>query len=292
MNFGIILAISSAMTHGISATFTRKGGIHSGESFSPVIIDVAVGTLLFIIISFFTGEWIKVLSISRQSLILLIVAGVIHFIFGRFLNYSCIRLLGANRATAIFRTQMFYAVFFGVLLLDEPLTVFLLSGVICIAVGALLVSTQRGSEVKKIRSLGIISGLAGSFFWGISSVVLKPAIAEIGSPYAAILVSYTSSFLIMLIFSIFSRHRQKLFDLRKESLIPYLFAAMLNSVGNLFRYSALGYIPASLVVPIMSTSSIFTLLFSFIMNRNVEIFSKKIIAGIMIAILGTFLLSR
>ncbi|MFC1872717.1 EamA family transporter [Chloroflexota bacterium] len=293
MNPGIWLALGSAGALGVSAIATRKGSYYSGESISPVAIDLTIGTLIMSGITFASGKWGSILSLSPASLWLLIGAGVIHFIFGRFLNYTCIRIIGANRATAIFRTQILYAIVFGILLLNEPLTIHLITGAICIATGATIaVSNSENHDTGASRlKFGIISGLAGSFFWGISSVMIRPAIAELGSPYIALFVSISAAFVCLVAYLLATGRWRKFRQLPKISVIAFCASGFLTTLGNILRYAALFFIAASVVVPILSISAIFTVVFSRLINRDIEVFSVKLVGGILLTVAGTYLVT-
>lgn len=237
-----------------------------------------------------TADWDKLWSLSWRGLILLGTAGITHFILGRLLSYSCFRLIGANRGGAILRTQIFYPVILGIVLLKEPLTSFLVFGVLCIAIGVTLVSLEKGGEVPGIQvKKGILAGLGGALFWGSSGVLIKPVIEEIGSPYAAAFISYVVASLVIAGFLFSQGRREQLSQLDRQSLIPFIIGGVLTAAAQLFRYIALSYSPVSLVDPLISTSSLFIFIFSFLINRNIEVFTWKVFAGVAVTIAGTFL---
>ena len=60
--------------------------------------------------------------------------------------------------------------------------------------------------------------------------------------------------------------------------------------GQLFRYTALGYSPVSVVQPLIGTSVLFVLLLSFMVNRKIDVFNFRVIIGILVIVLGTFLI--
>ena len=219
MEIGLIFAVLTALGIGVSASSTRRGVFFSGESFTPVVINVFFGTILFACLTSFTGDWDKLWTLSWQGLVLLITAGIIHFIVGRFLNYTCMRLIGATRSAAIFRTQMFYAVFLGILLFEEPLTAFLVTGVLCILAGATLAGTQKGDELARVRGIGVLAGFGGAFFFGISSVLIKPAVVEIGSPFAAGFVSFSSA-LVVAVFLLLGKEQRRKFLPNSSVILP------------------------------------------------------------------------
>ncbi|MBA7703061.1 hypothetical protein ES703_111843 [subsurface metagenome] len=185
---------------------------------------------------------------------------------------------------------MFYAVILGVVVLQEPFTSLLVLGVLCIASGATLVSMERGSEVTKIHSRGILAGLGGALFWGTSGVLIKLALEEVGSPYAAALVSYTAASLVMAGLLFGKRQREQLLHLSRQSLILLLMGGTLTAIAQLFVYVALSYSPVSVVTPLIGTAVLFTFFLSFLFNRSIEMFTWKVFIGILATVVGTFLL--
>ena len=67
-----------------------------------------------------------------------------------------------------------------------------------------------------------------------------------------------------------------------------IIAAAITSVALLLRYIALDLSPVSLAVPLSSISSLFTLQFSFLINRKIESFNLKIIIGVVAVTIGVF----
>ncbi len=289
MEIGLIFALLAAASFGGANVFIRKGTFQTGESFTAVVIATVVGMLFFSLVLVFTAEWEKLWSLSWEGLIRLASGGIIHLVLGRLLSYQCIRLIGANKASAILRTSLLYSVILGIVILKEPLTIFLVFGVLSIATGVTLVSMEKGSEVTKMHGRGILAGLAGAFFWGISGVLIKPAIAEIGSPYAAAFVSSIAASLVMAGFLFGKGQREQFVQLRRQSLIPIVIGGIFTTVAQLFRYLALGYSPVSMVEPLIGTTGLFTFFLSFLLNRNIEVFTWKIFVGIAVIVAGAFL---
>lgn len=292
MEIGLIFALLAAVGLALTTVFLRRGTLHTGESFTAVIISIFIGAIFSLCLMLFTADWDKLWSLSWQGFALLGTAGMIHFVLGRLLSYNCIRLIGANRGSVILRTQMFYAVIFGILLLDESLTVFLVLGVLCLAAGVTLASAEKGDEVTRIHGRGILAGLGGAFFWGMSGVLIKPAIEEIGSPYPALFISYTAASLAIAGLLLRQEQRDQLIQLRRQFIIPLVISGMFAAIAQLLRYAALGYSPVSVVTPLIGINVLFTFFFSFLLNRNIEVFTWKVFTGIVVTVVGTFLLCQ
>ena len=298
MEKGLIFALFSALTFAMSAVFIRRGVSEAGESFTATAISVFIGIPFFAASLFLSGEWSKLWSASGQAFILLGAAGILHFVAGRFLAYNAYRLIGVNKASIFMRTSPFYTVILGVLFLSESLTISLIFGVLSIFAGVALVGIERKSASREKQTgfsrtevKGIVAALVGAICWGTSPILIKPAVEEIGSPFVAAFVSYVVASIVMACFFFRRQHREQLVQLRFfAALIPLVISGIFVSVAHLFNYTALGYSPASMVTPLLGTSVLFVFLFSFFLNRNIEVFTLKVILGMTATVIGTFLI--
>ena len=226
MEKGLILALFAAVSFAVGIIIVRKVVARVGESFTATVTSVFIGVPFFAVALFFTGEWDKLWSVSWRAFMLLGVAGIIHFVIGRLLGYNAYRLIGANKAVPFTMTSPFYAVILGVLLLKEPVTVFLILGVLCIFTGAALITTETKS-VSETRQKGlfsadvkgILAALGAGICWGITPVLIKPAIGEIGSPLAAAFISYIIASLVMAFLFFRRQHREQISKLPLVTVI-------------------------------------------------------------------------
>ena len=291
MEMGLIFALLTSVAFSIANVLIRKGTFQTREAFTASLLSVFVGLPLFLFTVLLASDWNKLFSLSWQGFALLGTAGIIHFVLGRLLSYKCIRLIGANRGGAIGRTQIFYAVISGILILSEPLTPLLISGVLCIAVGTTLVSVEKGDgEGTRMHGKGVLVGLVGAFFWGISGILIKLGVTELGSSSAAGFISFTAAFLVVAGLLFGKHQREQLSRLRRESWIPVIISGLFSSVAQFLRFTALSYSPVSVVEPITGTQVLIIFFLSFLINRNIDVFTWKILVGIVATVVGTFLL--
>ncbi len=171
-------------------------------------------------------------------------------------------------------------------------------GILCITGGVTLVSiekkgvgVEKQSELSKIKTKGILSGLAAGFFWGISPILVKPGVEEIGSPSTGAFVSFVFASLILAGILFRKGQREKLMKLRRSSLILLIIAGILITTAHLFRYTALSYSPVSLVTPFISIEVVLLLILSFLLNRKLEVFTWRVIVGMVAAAVGAILIS-
>jgi len=298
MEKGLIFMVFAAVAFALAGVLVRKGAAQTGESFTSTAISIFLGLALFAVALCITGEWSLLNSISERGFILFGVAGILHFVAGRALIFNGFRLIGSNKANPFVGTSIFYTVILGILFLNEPLNVLLIPGVLCIFTGAVLISTEKrsvaveekkgllGTEVK-----GILSTLSGAVCWGLSPIVIRMGIGEVGSPYVGAFISYVAACIVEAIFFLRRQHREQLFQLPFfKALVPIVISGFLMATGQLLRYTSLSYSPASLVAPIASTGALFTVIFSFLINRQIEVFTLKVVLGMAATVVGTFLL--
>ena len=297
MDTGLVLALISSVGFAAGIVLVRKTAGEAGESFSVTAVSIFIGVPFFAIAIFASGEWTKLQTISWQALAMLAAAGIIHFIFGRLLGYNAFRLIGANRATVYTMTNRFYTVLFSVLFLGEPLTVYVIFGVLLMFAGAALITTEKNNSVEGKRKLsrnevkGILLALGAALCWGITPVQIKPGVEELGSSVAGAFVSYVTAAIVMVFLLIDRPRRQQLMQLPvKKSILPMAISGIFTATGQLLYYTSLSLSPASVVTPLLSIQSIFILLFSFFINRRMELFTPKVFIGMALTLAGTVLL--
>jgi len=297
METGLLLAIVAAVSFSAGIVLVRKTAGEAGESFSVTAVSIFIGIPFFGIAIAVSGEWNQLYNISWRALALLGSAGIIHFIFGRLLGYNAFRLIGANRATIYTMTNRFYTVLFSVLFLDEAITYYIVFGVLLMFGGAALITTEKRNAKETKRKLsrdevkGILLALGAALCWGVTPVLIKPGVEEIGSSSAGAFVSYCFAAIVMGLLLLNRPRRRQLTQLPvKKAILPMALAGVFTAGGQLLYYTALGMSPASVVTPLLSIQVVFIFFLSFFINRKIELFTPKVFIGMGATLAGTFLL--
>jgi drug/metabolite transporter (DMT)-like permease len=296
MEKGLILALFASVSFAVCAIIIRKTVAQTGESFTAMVISVFIGIPFFAVALFFSGEWSKLFSVSSRAFISLGIAGIIHFIVGRWLSYSALRFIGANKTTPLLMTNPFYTVTFSILFLQESLTIYLVLGLLCIFAGAALITTEKESVSEERQEAlfsnnvkGILVALGAALCWGITPILIKPAVTEIGSPVVGAFISYVTASIVTALLFLRRQHREYMGRLTLvATLLPLVISGLLASAGQLLNYTALSMSPASLISPLMGTQIFFIFFLSFLVNRQIEVFTPKVIIGMVATGVGTF----
>lgn len=299
METGLILALISAVAFACGIVMARKSAGDAGESFTVTALSIYIGIPLFVIAITATGAWNNLINISLNALLKLAIAGVIHFVAGRLWAYNAFRMIGANRATPITQVSPVFTVVLSWWFLKEVPTAYIIFGALCMVAGVVLISRAKGAftgEAKLVRSeeiKGILLSCGAALCWGISPVLVKPAVEEIGSAVVGNLVTYGAAAIGFLSLSFF-RNRWSYYKKLsvKKSVIPMLIAGVFTAVGQLLYFAALQKSPAEIVVPLISIEVLFIYIISFFFNRRGEVFTWKVALGMAAMVAGTFLLFR
>ena len=251
-----------------------------------------IGTPLFILIMYLSGEWRHLLALTGRSILLLSAAGIVHFVLGTQLFYGAIHALGANKAVSITRTNILFSVLFGVVLLREDVTVLLISGALLIMAGATLVSLGKEGGSHRFPVRGVVFALGAALSMAASATLIRPAMQEFPHIFAATFVSFIASFVTMAVFVAFNRnYRTQMIEQAHKTIFLLLGVTASMLVGHLLRFAALNYSPVSVVQPLQGTIAVFVLLLSWLINRRIDVFGWRVLVAIALVAAGAFLVS-
>ena len=288
---GPLFAILTAMTFAITQILVRRATYQSGESFTPLAVSMLVGTPLFILLVTFTGEWHAFVNLTWQQYLLLAAAGLIHLVIARFLFFTSTRIIGANSTAAITRTSVVFSVIFGVIFLDETVTGVQVVAALLIMFGAVLTTTEISRRTFRISTRGLLMGLGTALCSAGSATLIRPVMKEVDEIYAAALVMYLAAFVVIVVLlGINLRQRQALLNQDRSMFLMLSAGAVFLVGGHIFRFTALVHSPVSVVQPLVATIVIFVLIFSWIINRKIDVFNWRILAGIAMVLAGVFMI--
>ena len=267
IDFTLLIAV--AVLFSFHQICIRKGTIE---------FDVVSGTF----ISIFTTAFIfSALSINKihfnaQFIILMALAGILHFLVARTAFYNCINRIGANLAGPLSATRIYFATLFG-FFIGESISIKIVLMTTLIFVGIFLLSNPK----KGVRAdfigliLGIITGLTAAF----SSVLVKFGMHIYPDAIFGSAIGYLSS---LIIYPVFFKNID--FDLKKGRF--FIMGGIFVGFGHFLRYYELIRMPVSIVEPVLSIYPLFTIILSYIFLKEKEIFSLRVVLGTISILIG------
>ena len=74
--------------------------------------------------------------------------------------------------------------------------------------------------------------------------------------------------------------------LHRSELFYFMLAGILINIAHIFRYIALEITEITIAQPILGASPLFVVIFSYLINRKIEYFNRKLIIGMITILIG------
>ena len=137
---------------------------------------------------------------------------------------------------------------------------------------------------------GYFFGLAAAAIYGNTPIMVRAALEDSELGIMGGLASYVAAASVLMVTLLIPGKLMKVTGERKGAG-PWFYANTVASFfAQMFRYVALGIAPVTVVAPLARTLALFTLAFSFLINRRLEYFGARVIIGILLSVAGSVVL--
>ena len=307
---GGFLALLSAATFAFNNAATRRG-VLSGSVVQALAITVPIGVPIFFVVTAASGNLGALTGFSPTAIFWLSLAGMIHFVWGRYCNYRATKAIGANLTGPLQQFDLIVALGLAIWVLGETLTPLRVLGIVLVIVGPALTMREdfkpqaagapapagaapSGAEPFRPNYVeGTIFGLLSATGYGVSPIFVRLGLesAGPGTSLAAGLISYIAATLFLCCFLAWPGRIRHVLDLKPEATKWFTISGVFVCASQIFRYMALALAPVSVVNPILRVNIVFRIIFSWMLNPHHEVFGGKIVLGTAIALLGALALS-
>jgi drug/metabolite transporter (DMT)-like permease len=307
MMLGIVLALLSSLSFSTNSVMSRRGVAVASAS-AGAFITVLMGVPMFLVAALATGQLFNAGQVELNGYVLLSLAGILHFGLGRYFNYRCIGAIGATRASSAQSLATPYSIFIAFLFLGETVNLLMGVGIGLVLAGPTImverkkaparevgqerVSGNATQESFQLRQLdGYLSAMATVLAYGTSPILIRAALEDTTdlSIYGGF-VAYTAAAVALILTLVIPKRRGLVTALRPSAIRLFLGAGFFTFLAQMFRFMALAVAPVTVVNPLMRTGSVFTLVLSFTINRHLEVINRRVVAGIIISVMGVMLI--
>jgi drug/metabolite transporter (DMT)-like permease len=309
---GAGLALLSALSFSLQNIMARRGVAQASAS-AGAFITIWLGVPIFFVGTLVSGQILKVDQLSLEGYGLLAAAGAIHFVVGRSFNYRAIAAIGAARAGPISALTTPYSILIAIIFLDESITLLVGFGIVCILLGPIVMVERRQPQPAGVRVSGseapaatataeapqfefqqargyLFAGMS-AMAYGTSPVFIRGALeGESGLSVLGGLVSYTAAALIVLVGVGLTGRRELLTTLKPATVRAFVGAGFFVAMAQMLRFMALSLAPVAVVTSLNRAGNVFTLGLSWTFNRHLEFITPKVVAGVIVSVIGAILL--
>lgn len=300
---GGILALLAAALFGLNNAATRRG-VLTGTVLQGMSISVPVGLPLFFIAALVTGSIAEIFHFPASSVLLLVTAGIAHFIWGRFCNYQALQSMGGNLVGPVQQASLLISLALAIIFLGEVLTPLRIIGIILIFIGPLVMlrsrkaraRTQSNAATPKFEpnyARGFTFAALSALGYGSSAVLIRGAVVDVsfGASLAGGVIAYGAAALVLLPVLLYPRFTKEILSMNRVTAKWFTLSGFVVCASQILRFMSLTIAPVTVVAPIQQTTTIWRVIFGWFLNRDYEDFSAWVLAGIGVSLLGALTLT-
>ena len=322
---GGFLALLSAATFALNNACVRRG-VLSGSALQAMAITVPIGVPLFLLAAAATGSLGAITGFSPNAIAALALAGVLHFVWGRYCNYRAMRAIGTNLAAPVQQVNLIFTLAVAIWILGETLTPLRVLGIALILLGPGFTmregNGQRGERAPDAAAAeriavvesaapataaaseqpvafrpryaeGYAFALLSATGYGLSPIFIRLGLEDrgLGASMAGGLISYLAATAVMALVLLWPGQLRQAVAVKPEAAKWFTFSGVMVCVSQMFFFMALAIAPVTVVSPINRLTIVFRLYFSRMLNPQHEVFGGKVILGTVVSLVGAVILS-
>lgn len=297
---GGLLALLSAVTFAFANTTARRG-VLTGSVLQAVAISCIVALPLFLLALMPLGIGATLGGFDQRSILLLSLAGVIHFAAARYANYRAVKAIGANLSGPVQNYSLVVTLILAVFWLGEAVTALRVLGLAFIVLGPMLARGRAAAPpadgaaktfVPKYREGYAFAALC-ALGYGVSPILIGMALPAktLANGIAAGFISHLAATVIILLPMLMPSQWPGLRVMDWPATRWFVVSGFAVSLSQMFRYMAFALAPIAVATSILQVHLIFRVHFSALLNRDHEVFGGRLIVGTVFSLLGAVVLS-
>jgi uncharacterized membrane protein len=279
-----VMALSSALCTA-SATILIQRGLRGSSFYAGAWINVVVGAIA----AWSAAAWlVPVEEFTWRAVPYFALSGLIGTTGGRLFRILAIEKVGAPVASAVNNMTPLVASGLAILLLGEHVTLPIVTGTLVIVAGTILLSLSGRYVGFRVRDLAY-PFIAASCF-GTVQILRKLGLASAG-PLLGATINVTAALIAVTAFVAASGNLGSLRCTRR-SLLYFIGGGIAENGGVFLLLLALGFGDVSVVVPLAGSAPLFVLGLAYLIPSEKSNLGWRIVAGVVLIVLGVGLLSR
>ena len=284
-----ILAISSSFLIG-ATTILMKKAIERTNPTSAMLVITLVGSIIFLLIAFFT---VPLAYIKSEALLYFVIAGVFSPALVRWLFFISLDRIGPSVSSSILATGPAFTAIIAVVLLNEKITLQISLGIITIIGGIVIFERDMNNEASfgNRKRKDLIFPLLSALFFSFAIVARKMGLNILDSPIFGVTVGFVTSLVIYALVCLVSKKLRSSISVKKQDLPIFLGAGIFLTAAWLTLFYALSHGDAVVVTPLANLHPLFVLVLSYFFLGKVEKITKGDLVGACVVVAGIFLIT-
>ena len=225
-----------------------------------------------------------------QGVFWFMAMGLFGSFLGRYINFTAIRYTGLARASVMSQTVLVWSSVLAVFILGEGMSLQKAAGILGVMCGAsLLVYNPKGDIGRRIPLHYYALPIASALMYAFAHLVGKFAFEWISSSAYGMAVANTTSLALLLGIAPFAQSQG---DPRTggdtKGFFVLLLGAALQGCGIFFFWSSVKLGEITRVIPLTRLSVLLIIFLSWLLFRQQENVTWRVVLGALIALMGAF----
>ena len=280
----VLLAFASAFFFGLALVLTQFGLRHVAP-LSGAAISIPSSTLLFLCmapaaLAGSTADWRAVPIFAAVGLLF---PGAVTL-----LTFAANRALGPVITGTLGNLAPVFAVGVAAVLLHEPLQARQVAGLLTIVAGIVMLTATGREDGVRWHSWFVVLPLAAAALRGFAQPAVKLGLEIWPDPFAAALVGYLVSSLVVIAAATF-RRRPRAEGAPHRGYLWFVAVGLSNGLAVLLMYAALARGPVALVSPLVATYPLVTVTASAVILGKTDR-SRRLVFAVALTVAGVALL--
>ncbi|MGH8639205.1 MAG: EamA family transporter [Burkholderiales bacterium] len=317
---GGFLALLSAASFALESATARRGVVTASVA-QALSITIPIGVPIFLAVAAVSGYLGTVLGFSVEAVLLLSLAGMLHFVWGRYCNYRAVKAMGAALSGPVQQCSLLVTLVLAIWVLGEQLTPLRLIGIVLVVLGPALAYDRAGKahdaaapapagvasavaapaavEADRVAAFrpkyaeGYLFALLSSTGYGVSPILVRSALESRGIEFslAGGLISYCAATLVFALVLLWPGQLRHVIAMDRQSARWFVVSGVCVCFAQMLRYMALAVAPVSVVSPIQRLSLVFRVYFARLINPQHEVFGGRVLGATALSLAGALALS-
>ncbi len=283
MNAPEMFALLAAVLFGTATTLSKLGLRYVSPRTGAAISLPATAIMFWAAAPF----QLSLSGVSAQAIALFALIGVFFPALVSVLNFEATLRMGPTVSSAVTSTSAAFALLTAIVFLGEPFTPLIGLGTFVIIAGVVALSWDSRATSRQWATWVLLIPLAGAAVRGNSQSLMKYALGIWRNPFAASLIGYTVSALVVWLVS--RAETKSIAGVDRRAIPWFTGVGFCNGSGLFLTYLALQDGQVGVVSPIVTTAPLFTLILGWLFLRE-ERFDWQIVLGVIATVSGVILI--
>ncbi len=297
---GVVLTVLAAATFAFNNASARRG-VLTGSVAQGLAITVPIGVPLLLLTTLATGNLDRVMAFPADALGALALAGVLHFVVGRYGNFRAAKAIGNNLSGPVIQLSLVITLALAIVVLKEQLTALRIAGIALLVLGPAAMHEGRAPGAKPPAqggfqphyAEGYAFSLLAALAYGLSPILNRLAVigGDLGKGIAGGLVAYCAASAVVVLALAWPGQLRHARAVTPASLKWFTFSGVSVCIAQMLIYMAYAVAPISVVVPLLQLHLALRFVLARLLNPQHELFGGRMVLGTVLSLAGAVALA-